>query len=119
MFRTVKNSKGLLCMLICRHRGYCSLASETAKVLTCATADYNALTKVIASSEESKNHWQQKDYKGFNSSTDWDTADFSKVRFCWRCARSVAYCLLAKCAHKGHCRSEANAEFIQSFPAHS
>lgn len=37
--------------------------------------------KVIASSEESKNHWQQKDYKGFNSSTDWDTADFSKV---WR-----------------------------------
>ena len=35
---------------------------------------------MIASSEESKNHWQQKDYKGFNSSTDWDTADFSKVR---------------------------------------
>lgn len=37
--------------------------------------------KVIASNEESKNHWQQKDYKGFNSSTDWDTADFSKVNF--------------------------------------
>lgn len=37
------------------------------------------LLKVIASNEESKNHWQQKDYKGFNSSTDWDTADFSKV----------------------------------------
>lgn len=37
--------------------------------------------KVIASSEESQNHWQQRDYKGFNSSTDWDTADFSKVRF--------------------------------------
>lgn len=36
------------------------------------------LGKVIASSEESKNHWQQKDYKGFNSSVDWDTADFSK-----------------------------------------
>eukprot|EP00752_Nemacystus_decipiens_P016390 g14652.t1 len=36
------------------------------------------LDKVIASKEESKNHWQQKDYKGFNSSTDWDTADFSK-----------------------------------------
>ncbi|CAM9418603.1 unnamed protein product [Ectocarpus sp. 4 AP-2014] len=37
------------------------------------------LDKVIASKEESKNHWQQKDYKGFNSSTDWDTADFSKA----------------------------------------
>eukprot|EP00903_Cladosiphon_okamuranus_P009269 g8844.t1 len=36
------------------------------------------LDKVVASKEESKNHWQQKDYKGFNSSTDWDTADFSK-----------------------------------------
>lgn len=35
--------------------------------------------QVIASKEESKNHWQQKDYKGFNSSTDWDTADFSKA----------------------------------------
>lgn len=37
---------------------------------------------MIASKEESKNHWQQKDYKGFNSSTDWDTADFSKVGLC-------------------------------------
>lgn len=36
--------------------------------------------KVIASPEESQNHWQQKDYKGFHSSDDWDTADFSKVR---------------------------------------
>lgn len=40
----------------------------------------DARSQVIASKEESKNHWQQKDYKGFNSSTDWDTADFSKVR---------------------------------------
>ncbi|CAN0462941.1 unnamed protein product, partial [Discosporangium mesarthrocarpum] len=34
--------------------------------------------QVIASSEESQNHWQQKDYKGFCPSVDWDTVDFSK-----------------------------------------
>lgn len=35
--------------------------------------------KVIASPEESSNHWQRNDYKGFHASETWDTADFSKV----------------------------------------
>lgn len=51
---------------------------------------------MIASKEESKNHWQQKDYKGFNSSTDWDTADFSKASgvelFCSLFARLLRSC---------------------------
>ncbi|KAL3276451.1 hypothetical protein HHI36_011832 [Cryptolaemus montrouzieri] len=36
------------------------------------------LGKIIVSSEESKSHWQQSDYKGFSPSTDWDTVDYSK-----------------------------------------
>ncbi|XP_059611744.1 sulfite oxidase, mitochondrial isoform X2 [Phlebotomus argentipes] len=36
------------------------------------------LGRVYVSSEESDSHWQQKDYKGFSPSTDWDTVDFSK-----------------------------------------
>lgn len=64
----------------------CAFEGLTGTVEACLisfTWHSNALrpVKVIASSEESKNHWQQRDYKGFNSSTDWDTADFSKVRF--------------------------------------
>lgn len=33
--------------------------------------------KVIASEEESASFWQQKDYKAFSPSTDWDTVDWS------------------------------------------
>lgn len=69
-------------------------------MITYAAPVFDVLPKVIASSEESKNHWQQKDYKGFNSSTDWDTADFSKVKFRLRCARSAECCWLLACAHK-------------------
>ena len=36
------------------------------------------LGRIEISSEESNSHWQQKDYKGFSPSTDWDTVDFSK-----------------------------------------
>lgn len=34
------------------------------------------LNKIYFSSEESTSHWQRRDYKGFNSSVDWDTVDF-------------------------------------------
>lgn len=34
------------------------------------------LGKVTTSKEESESHWQRRDYKGFNSSTTWETADF-------------------------------------------
>lgn len=57
-----------------------------------ALVDPTMRPQVIASSEESQNHWQQKDYKGFHSSTDWDTADFSKVAFGWWYARACAGC---------------------------
>lgn len=36
------------------------------------------LARVVVSDKESDSHWQQKDYKGFSPSTDWDTVDFSK-----------------------------------------
>lgn len=36
------------------------------------------LNKIILSKEESSSHWQQRDYKGFNSSIDWHNVDFSK-----------------------------------------
>lgn len=36
------------------------------------------LGKIVVSENESDSHWQQKDYKGFSPSTDWDTVDFSK-----------------------------------------
>ncbi|KAH9514890.1 hypothetical protein Btru_021275 [Bulinus truncatus] len=36
------------------------------------------LNKIYFSSEESTSHWQRNDYKGFNSSVDWDTVKFDK-----------------------------------------
>ncbi|KAH3825782.1 sulfite oxidase-like [Dreissena polymorpha] len=36
------------------------------------------LNKIVLSNEESGSHWQQRDYKGFNASVDWDTVDFKK-----------------------------------------
>ena len=36
------------------------------------------LNKIVLSKDESSSHWQQRDYKGFNASVDWDTVDFSK-----------------------------------------
>lgn len=36
------------------------------------------LGHIIISENESDSHWQQRDYKGFSPSTDWDTVDFSK-----------------------------------------
>ncbi|XP_015602950.1 probable sulfite oxidase, mitochondrial isoform X2 [Cephus cinctus] len=36
------------------------------------------LGKVIISKEESPSQWQQRDYKGFSPSTDWNNVDFSK-----------------------------------------
>ena len=37
------------------------------------------LRRVVASRVESSSHWQQKDYKGFNPSVDWDTVDWSSA----------------------------------------
>jgi len=37
------------------------------------------LGKILVSEKESPNHWQQKDYKAFCPSVDWDTVDFSKA----------------------------------------
>jgi len=37
------------------------------------------LTKIVASSEESASHWQQKDYKSFCPSVDWDTVDWGSA----------------------------------------
>ena len=37
------------------------------------------ISKIIPSKEESKSHWQQKDYKTFTPSVDWSTADFEKA----------------------------------------
>ena len=36
------------------------------------------LGRLEVSEEEANSHWQRKDYKGFNASTDWDTVDWSK-----------------------------------------
>ena len=36
------------------------------------------LGRVEVTEQESDSHWQKKDYKGFNASTDWDTVDWSK-----------------------------------------
>lgn len=36
------------------------------------------LNKIVLSNEESSSHWQQRDYKGFNSSVDWHNVDFDK-----------------------------------------
>ena len=38
------------------------------------------VTKIILSKSESQSHWQQNDYKAFNSSTDWHNVDFSKAQ---------------------------------------
>lgn len=35
--------------------------------------------RIIVSEEESPSHWHQKDYRSFNASTDWDTADFASA----------------------------------------
>lgn len=37
------------------------------------------LAKIIVSKEESQSQWQQRDYKGFSPSTDWNNVDFSKA----------------------------------------
>ena len=37
------------------------------------------LGRLEVSQEEADSHWQRKDYKGFNASTDWDTVDWSKA----------------------------------------
>ena len=37
------------------------------------------VNKIILSETESQSHWQQNDYKAFNSSTDWHNVDFSKA----------------------------------------
>lgn len=34
------------------------------------------MEKIIASEEESRSFWQQKDYKAFGPNTDWDTVDW-------------------------------------------
>ncbi|CAM9239957.1 unnamed protein product [Chrysoparadoxa australica] len=34
---------------------------------------------VVASKEESQNHWQQRDYKGFSPNVDWSNVDFSSA----------------------------------------
>lgn len=37
--------------------------------------------KIIASKDESSSHWQQRDYKSFSPSVDWDTVDWDR----WDC----------------------------------
>ena len=37
------------------------------------------LNKITLSNKESDCHWQQRDYKGFHASIDWDNVDFSTV----------------------------------------
>lgn len=37
------------------------------------------LGKVSVQAEESPSHWQQRDYKGFSPSVDWDTVDFDSA----------------------------------------
>ncbi|CAK9115150.1 Sulfite oxidase [Durusdinium trenchii] len=37
------------------------------------------LSKLIVASEESQSHWQQNDYKAFNNSITWETADFTSL----------------------------------------
>lgn len=37
------------------------------------------LGKVIASRDESQSHWQQKDYKSFSPSVDWDTVEWKSA----------------------------------------
>ena len=35
--------------------------------------------RVVASQEECNSHWQQKDYKSFNPSVDWNTVDWTSA----------------------------------------
>ena len=35
--------------------------------------------RVIASREESRSHWQQRDYKSFSPSVDWNNVDWSSA----------------------------------------
>ena len=37
------------------------------------------IRRIIASREESASHWQQKDYKSFSPSVDWDSVDWSSA----------------------------------------
>ena len=37
------------------------------------------LSRIIASNEESKSHWQQNDYKGFSPNIDWHNVDFKSA----------------------------------------
>ncbi|KAI4895484.1 hypothetical protein NFI96_016433 [Prochilodus magdalenae] len=37
------------------------------------------LGKIVVSENESQSHWQQKDYKGFSPSADWDTVDYKSA----------------------------------------
>ncbi|MEW5307520.1 MAG: hypothetical protein WDW36_009909 [Sanguina aurantia] len=37
------------------------------------------LGKIISSPEESRSHWQQRDYKCFNPQVDWDTVDWASA----------------------------------------
>lgn len=36
------------------------------------------LGRIVVSKHESGSHWQQKDYKGFSPSCDWEKVDFNK-----------------------------------------
>lgn len=36
------------------------------------------LGRIVVSKQESDSHWQQKDYKGFSPSCDWEKVDFRK-----------------------------------------
>ena len=38
------------------------------------------VSKITASKDESRSHWQLKDYKTFSPSTDWDTANFENAQ---------------------------------------
>lgn len=50
------------------------------------------LRSISLSEEESPSHWQQKDYKAFSASTDWDTADWKKARSIQQFAVQSAIC---------------------------
>jgi hypothetical protein len=43
------------------------------------TQQFNSTGRIIISKEESDSHWQQRDYKGFSPSVDWDNVDFDSA----------------------------------------
>jgi hypothetical protein len=48
------------------------------------------VVQVVASSEESSGHWQQRDYKGFNNAVDWHNVDWNAAPAIQvRCVRYV------------------------------